>query len=132
MRKLSLLACGVVVALTASGCFGAPPPTDPHRDVVVFGDSNADGIGCLLGDPSSYGPAATRYRSQLQATINLFRSRGAKVLVLNSPYYAPAEPQVPGVPVWYERYPNDGGSGTAGLEDWVAPNANLTYRPSKV
>ena len=236
MRRLSLLAGALVVVLSATACFGSPPPPpDPHRDVVVFGDSNAWGIGCSLGDPgdlaatnepfpctpqsfsvensteggcsimggvtllydrvaippscsdwpskwagildettpklvilntggweivdrwlnfpngcnpgnaydcsapdlqwgdpNNFGPAAAQYRSQLLSAISLFRSRGAKVLVVNSPYYAPTEPQVPGVPVWYERYPNDGGSGAQGVADWVAPNTNLQYRPSKL
>jgi hypothetical protein len=239
VRKYSLPVAGVVVALVAGACVGPtkppPPPEDPHRDVVLFGDSNADGIGCVLGDPSgeppfpctgqpdfsaqnestgacsiaggltllylrwayppgchdwastwpgilaertprlvilgtggweitdrwinfpsapgcstsdafncpapdyqwgdpnNHGPAAQRYGTQLAAAIGLFRSWGAKVLVLSSPYYAPVEPQVPGVvDVWYERYLDDGGTGTPGVDDWVAPNTHLTYRPSEV
>jgi len=239
MRKLSLSICVILTALVAGACFGGSPPPDPHRDVVLFGDSNGWGIGCELGDdgiaagqspfpctgqpdfsannqgigtcsiaggltllygnriayppscadwsstwpgvldqrtprlvilstggweindrwinfpsapncstadayncpapayqwgdPSTYTAAAQRYGTQLAAAINLFRSRGAKVLVINSPYYSPVEAQLPGnTPVWYERYLNDGGSGTPGYADWVAPNTNLTYRPSKV
>jgi hypothetical protein len=242
VRKLSLLICGVVVALLAGACVPTkppPPPEDPHRDVVLFGDSNAWGIGCKLGDdgiaggqppfpctgqadfsakneaigtcsiagglallysnriayppscadwadtwpgvlahrtprlvilstggweitdrwinfpsapncstagayncpapdyqwgdPNDYVSAAQRYGTQLVGAIGLFRSWGAKVLVVNSPYYAPREAQLPGdIPVWYERYPDDGGSGTPGLDNWVAPNVHLTYRPSEV
>jgi hypothetical protein len=231
VRKSSLLVCTLVVALVAGACFGgSPPPSGPHRDVVVFGDSNAWGIGCSLGDPGDItqdppfpctpqsfsvrnetagacsiaggmallydraainpscndwastwpgvlddrtpnlvilntggweivdrwlnfpsGPgcttgnafncpapdyqwggadittAANRYTSQLVAAINLFRSRGAKVLVVNSPYYAPIEPQVPGIAdVWYEAYPS------AQPSNWSPANANITYRSSKV
>jgi hypothetical protein len=231
MRKFSLVVCGVVVALLAGACFGGPPPPpSPHRDVFVFGDSNAWGIGCSLGDqgdltdnppfpctpqsfsvknetagactiaggttllynraainPSCYdwasawpgvldertpslvvlntggweivdrwinfpsGPgcstanafncpapdyqwgganfttAANRYTSQLVGAVNLFRSRGAKVLVVNSPYYAPVEPQVPGIAdVWYEAYPSVRPS------NWNPANANITYRSSKL
>jgi hypothetical protein len=222
----------VVVALLAGACFGGPPPpSGPHRDVVVFGDSNAWGIGCSLGDPGEFaqdpppfpctpqsfsvknetagactiagamtllynhtalnpscydwaskwpgvldertpslvilntggweivdrwlnfpsGPgcstanafncpapdyqwgganfttAANHYTSQLVGAVNLFRSRGAKVLVVNSPYYAPVEPQVPGIAdVWYEAYP------AAQPSNWNPANANITYRSSKV
>jgi hypothetical protein len=232
MRKFSLVVCGVVVALLAGACFGGPPPpSGPHRDVVVFGDSNAWGIGCSLGDPGEFaqdpppfpctpqsfsvknetagactiagattllynhtalnpscydwaskwpgvldertpslvilntggweivdrwlnfpsGPgcstgnafncpapdyqwgganfttAANHYTSQLVGAVNLFRSRGAKVLLVNSPYYAPVEPQVPGIAdVWYEAYP------AAQPSNWSPANANITYRSSKV
>jgi hypothetical protein len=232
MRRLSLPICGVVVALLAGACFGGPPPpSGPHRDVVVFGDSNAWGIGCSLGDPGEFaqdpppfpctqqsfsvknetagactiagamtllynhtalnpscydwastwpgvldertpslvilntggweivdrwlnfpsGPgcsagnafncpapdyqwgganfttAANHYTSQLVGAVNLFRSRGAKVLLVNSPYYAPVEPQVPGIAdVWYEAYP------AAQPSNWSPANANITYRSSKV
>jgi hypothetical protein len=231
---LSLLTSVLVVGLIAGACFGTspPPPSSPHRDVVVFGDSNAWGIGCSIGDPgelvanppfpctpqpdfsvtnatagactiagglsllydhaaipasctdwasqwpgilddrtprlvvlntggweivdrwqafptasgcsttdayncpapdlqwgdpNNFGPAAAQYRSQLLAAISLFRSRGAKVLVVNSPYYAPVEPQVPGLAdVWYEAYPATKPS------NWNPANANITYRSSKV
>jgi hypothetical protein len=240
MRKLSWVVCGVVVALVASACVGGgppvktpappPPPPSPHRDVVVFGDSNAWGIGCSLGDPGEFAPnppfpctpqpfsvdnetagactiagattllynqtvlnpscfdwasrwpavlaertpnlvilntggweivdrwlnfpsgpgcsaanafncpapdyqwgganfstAANRYTSQLVGAVNLFLSHGAEVLVVNSPYYAPIEPQVPGIAdVWYEAYP------AAQPANWNAANANITYRSSKV
>lgn len=237
MRKLSLPICGVVVALLAGACFGGPapppPPPSPHRDVVVFGDSNAWGIGCSLGhsgtaggsppfpcspqsfsvsneslgactiaggttllynrtaippscsnwasswpgildertpklvilstggweivdrwvtfpsasdcsavnayncpapdyqwgdaNPSNVAVAKNRYTSQLVGAVNLFLSRGAKVLVTNSPYYAPQEAQVPGLAdVWYEAYP------AAQPSNWDAANANITYRSSKV
>lgn len=231
MRKLSLPICGVVVALLAGACFGGPPPPpSPHRDVVVFGDSVAWGIGCSLGDSGVYGndppfpctpqsfsavnetsgacsiaggqtllynrittaapchdwasqwpgildersprlvilstggweivdrwtafpsgpgcstfnafgcpapdyqwggpnfgAAKDRYVSQLVGAINLFKSRGAKVLVVNSPYYAPIEPQVPGyADVWYEAYPSTQPA------NWSPANANITYRSSEM
>ena len=235
MRKL-WLPIGVIVTLLSAACFGGPPPPDsPHRDVVVFGDSNAWGIGCSIGDagelvgnnppfpcspqpdfsvsnqtagactiaggttllynhsaippscndwasqwpgvldertprlvvlntggweivdrwvtfpsgpgcsttdayncpapdyqwgdpnPANLVTAQNRYTSQLLAAINLFVSKGAKVLVLNSPYYAPQEPQVPGLAdVWYEAYP------ATQPANWSPDNANITYRSSKV
>ena len=242
MRKLTLLISAVLVALIAAACIPPPPPpppSGPHRDVVMFGDSNAWGIGCYLGHEglASNGPplpcnpqpdfstqnealgacsiaggqtlmysqfvlepscanwrsawpgildertpelaiintgaweindrwinfppgcstfnafncpapdyqwgstnpsdpalvtAQQRYKGELDDAIDLIRSKGAKVLVINSPYYDPREAQVPGTPlVWYERYPNDGGSGDPERTDWVAPNVNLTYRPSE-
>src|SRR5262249_56073662 len=47
--------------------------------------STADAYNCPApdyqwGDPSTYTAAAQRYGTQLAAAINLFRSRGAKVL----------------------------------------------------
>jgi hypothetical protein len=232
MRKLSLLVGAAVIALGAGACIPSPPPPpSPHRDVVVFGDSNAWGIGCSLGDagdiptdppfpctpqpdfsvrnetqgacsitgglallydhpavaplcsdwasqwpgildertpklvvlntggweivdrwlpfpsasgcstsdayncpapnlqwgnPADFNVAASRYTGQLTAAIDLFRSKGAKVLVLNSPYYAPQEPQVPGIAdVWYEPY------SASAPANWSAPNANVSYRSSK-
>jgi hypothetical protein len=242
MRKLSLLVGVVFVAFVVGACFGGPPPPpppppSPHRDVVMFGDSNGWGIGCYLGHEgiAQAGPrlpcnpqpdfstqneslgactiaggqvllynrqvlapscanwrsawpgildertpelvvlntggweisdrwinfppgcpsgnayncpapdyqwgasgavldaSKARYRGELLDAIGLFRSRGAKVLVINSPYYAPDEPQVPGLADWwYERYPDDGGTGDSTLQNWVAPNVNLTYRPSEL
>jgi hypothetical protein len=243
MRKLSLLISVVFIALIVGACFGGPPPPPPpppsdHRDVVMFGDSNGWGIGCLLGHEgiAQAGPplpcnpqpdfstqneslgactiaggqtllynrqviapscanwrsswpgildlrtpelvvistggweitdrwinfppgcpsgnafncpapdyqwgaasgaaldaARNRYQGELRDAIALIRSRGAKVLVLNSPYYDPDEAQVPGLSDWwYERYPDDGGTGDPARDDWVAPNVNLTYRPSEV
>lgn len=246
MRKWSLIVCGVVVALLASACFAGgpapppPPPPSPHRDVVLFGDSNGWGIGCYLGhegiaqasrsplpcnpqpdfsaqnealgactiaggttllyNRQTIAPSCTnwrsawpgildertpelvvlstggweitdrwinfpagcnafnayncaapdyqwgsanpndgvlqtaknRYQGELRDAIALFRSKGAEVLVTNSPYYDPDEAQVPGLSDWwYERYPDDGGTGDAARNDWVAPNVNLTYRPGE-
>jgi hypothetical protein len=249
MRKLITLSCGFVVALVVTGCVPGPvkepgpppPPPSPHRDVVMFGDSNGWGIGCYLGhegiasasrtplpcipqpdfstqneslgactiaggtsllynrqtiapscanwrsswpgiltertprlvvlstsgweisdrwinfppgcnpfnahncaepdyqwgsidanDAALLQATKARYQGELSDAIALFRSRGAEVLVTNSPYYAPDEPQVPGLADWwYERYQDDGGSGTPGYADWVAPNMHLSYRPSE-
>ncbi|HKA93976.1 MAG TPA: hypothetical protein VKE97_09240 [Acidimicrobiia bacterium] len=91
------------------------------------------------GTPGS-GPQASAqsaYQSSLAGAINLFRSRGAKVIVSNSAYLNPPEPQFPpGTPnapdfiirAWYERYPV---TNTNPPEPWQAPVAGLTYRPSK-
>jgi lysophospholipase L1-like esterase len=229
---LSLLVGAFVVALSATACIGGPPAPPPPPNVVVFGDSNAWGIGCSLGDDAGYGaswcapqggvsarnetegtcsintnvallynggaspalcsdwaskwpgildetqpklvilntggweivdrwtnfpagpncsqglqpsvayncpppdqqwgdtapPAAldaakNAYTSQLNAAIDLFRTKGAKVLVVNSPYYAPTEAQVPGLAlVWYE---SDSQTQPA---NWSPPNVNVQYR----
>jgi hypothetical protein len=244
VRKLSFVLSVVSVAVIVGACVGAPPPPPPpdpgpHRDVVLFGDSNGWGIGCYLGhegiasatnsplpcnpqpdfstdnealgactiaggqtllynrqviapscanwrsswpgildertprlvvlstggweisdrwinfpagcntanastcaapdyqwgssNPNVQQATVARYEGELRDAIALFRSRGAKVLVTNSPYYDPHEAQVPGLADWwYERYPDDGGSGDpGGRADWIAPNVNLTYRPSE-
>ena len=52
MRKFTLLAAGVALAVgTLAACIGPPPPppTDPH-DVLVVGDSVSFSFGCALGD----------------------------------------------------------------------------------
>ena len=79
------------------------------------------------GDPTKLTAAKNAYEDQLNAAIDLFRAKGAKVLVVNSPYYAPTEAQIPAVPVWYEPY-----SPTAPA-NWIAPNGDpaYTYRSSK-
>jgi hypothetical protein len=244
MRKLSFLITVSLVTVIAAACIGGPPPPPPdqgpHRDVVLFGDSNGWGIGCYLGHEGIAGVSSTplpcdpqpdfstdnealgactiaggqtllynhmvispscanwrdawpgildertpklvvlstggweindrwinfpsgcstfdasncpapdyqwgrpdndpvqqatkaRYQGELRDAIALFRSKGAKVLVTNSPYYDPYEAQVPGLSDWwYERYPNDGGSGDPVRADWIKPNVNLTYRPSRL
>jgi hypothetical protein len=82
--------------------------------------------------------AASAYTASLNGAINLFQSRGAKVLVANAAYVNPPEPQFPpGTPnapdflirAWYERYPVN--NTTPPPEVWQAPNAGLSYRPSK-
>ena len=84
--------------------------------------------------------AQNAYMANLSGAINLFRQRGAKVIVANSAYMSPPEPQFPpGTPnapdflinAWYERYPID--NTTAPPEVWQAPPgySGLAYRPSK-
>jgi hypothetical protein len=76
---------------------------------------------------TNYTAARDGYAQNLTEAINLFRSRGADVLVANSPYTAPPQPFfVEGSPTWYERYQTDQG-------DWVPPSnaSGYTYRPSK-
>jgi hypothetical protein len=76
----------------------------------------------------------------LNLAINVFRQHGAKVIVANSAYMNPPEPQfppgTPGAPdflirAWYERYPLT--NTTQPPEIWTAPpgQSGLTYRPSK-
>ncbi len=78
------------------------------------------------GDQTKSTAAENAYKAQLNAAIDLFRSKGAKVLVVNSPYYAPQEAQVPGLAlVWYEAYPQ------AQPANWSPANANVSYRNSK-
>jgi len=238
VRKASFVVTAVVaVAVLVTACTPVQQPSpSPYRDVVLFGDSNGWGIGCVLGDEgdaSVYAPGAQadcpaqpdfsarnqsagacnlsgatillynggaagnpcqnwpsewpqilsthtprlvvlstggweivdrwdpfpagpncrtgysggeaytcpapnirwgtgettgppRYADRLTQAINLFRSYGAKVLVVNAPYYAPPEPQVPGIlDVWYEAY------GPTQPADWQPPNVNVTFRPSK-
>jgi hypothetical protein len=48
------------------------------------------------------------------------------VLVVNSAYFAPTDPQVPGFPIWFEAYP------PTPPGNWSPANANITYRSSKV
>ena len=88
-------------------------------------------------DPSA---ARSAYMANLSGAINLFRQRGAKVVVANSAYMNPPEPQFPsgtaGAPdflinAWYERYPDDGNAGPT-PPPWEAPIAGMTYRPSKI
>lgn len=234
MRKLSLLVGALIVALSATACIGGPPPPPLPPNVVVFGDSNAWGIGCSLGDDGGLGTspdfpctpqggvsarnategtcsitpnvallynqfalpalcsdwaskwpgildetqpkvvilntggweivdrwtnfpagpncaqtqqplayncpapdlqwgdevtpgllakAEDAYKAQLNAAIDLFRSKGARVLVVNSPYYGPTEAQVPGLAlVWYES------NSLTQPANWTAPNVNVTYR----
>jgi hypothetical protein len=90
---------------------------------------------------ANFGAAANAYSTNLNSAINLFLSKGAqKVVVANSVYMNPPEPQfppgTPGAPdflidAWYERYPTD--NTTEPPKIWAPPNgpAGLAYRPSK-
>jgi hypothetical protein len=83
--------------------------------------------------------ARDAYKANLDFAIKVFQSHGSKVIVANSAYMNPPEPQFPpGTPnapdflinAWYERYPV---ANTAPPPVW-AENVNgqdLTYRPSK-
>jgi hypothetical protein len=54
--------------------------------------------------------------------------------VSNAPYARPREPfSTNGVPYWYERHQDDGGSGASGFQDWVPPSQapGYTYRPGR-
>jgi hypothetical protein len=90
------------------------------------------------GSGAAFNEAVAAYSANLNGAIDLFRARGAKVLVANSAYMNPPEPEFPPgtdapdflIRAWYERYPV---SNTAPPESWQAPpgQAGLTYRPSK-
>jgi hypothetical protein len=82
--------------------------------------------------------ASSAYQANLTAAINLFRQRGAKVVVANSAYVNPPVPEfppgTPGAPdflinAWYERYPLT--NTTTPPDIWNPPIAGMTYRPSK-
>jgi hypothetical protein len=122
---------------------------DTHvPEVVVIVTSGWEIMDRWSGSPSgvpdrqwggqNFTAAANAYAANLTGAINLFRSRGAKVLVANSAYMNPPEPQfppgTPGTPsflinAWYERYPVDNTTQPPPL--WEPPVAGLTYRPSK-
>jgi hypothetical protein len=89
------------------------------------------------GGGAPFNAAKQAYSQNLTAAINLFRSRGSKVMVSNALYVSPPEPLFPpGRPdtpdylirAWYERYSP---SNTPPPEAWSPPNQGLTYRPSK-
>jgi hypothetical protein len=91
------------------------------------------------GNSTDFQNARNAYQASLAGAINLFRQRGAKVIVANSAYMNPPEAQFPpgtaGAPdflinAWYERYPDDGNVGPD-PDPWNAPIAGMTYRPSK-
>jgi hypothetical protein len=89
------------------------------------------------GSGTEFQNAKSAYQASLNGAINLFRQRGAKVVVANSAYMNPPEPQfppgTPGAPdflinAWYERYPIPN---TNPPVPWQPPVQGLTYRPSK-
>ncbi len=52
--RTTLVAAAAAVAAIVAACNPTkppPPPSNPHRDVLILGDSIAAGIGCQLGDP---------------------------------------------------------------------------------
>jgi len=115
--------------------------------VVVIVTSGWEIMDRWSGDPNGLpdrqwggaDPSAARdaYQANLGAAINLFRARGSKVIVANSAYVNPPQPEfppgTPGAPdflinAWYERYPV---ANTAPPPVWQPPIQGLTYRPSK-
>ena len=90
-----------------------------------------------------YERAAVYYSSRLFNAINMFRSRGAKVLVSLSPYFDPPEPIPPPSQVgpdfscsWWEPYDAAAPSAPPGSEcpgQWRSPpgSGGVSYRPSK-
>jgi hypothetical protein len=98
---------------------------------------------------AAYQNAAVQYSSALYNAINVFRGEGAKVVVANSPYMHPDEPQPPisSSPAglgcsWWEPDqsspptslgPDCTGNATAGSGgQWRSPSPGVTYRSSHV
>jgi hypothetical protein len=117
-------------------CCNAPP------DAQWGGPTN--------GPPNdAYHTAAGYYSNELYQAIQMFRSKGAKVLVANAPYIAPPQPEPPPdqVPAglgctWWEPYPNSApmssgpdctGNATAGSGGaWrPPPGSGVSYRSSR-
>jgi hypothetical protein len=96
--------------------------------------------GGSTGAGTPYERAAVYYSSRLFDAINMFRSKGAKVLVAKAPYIDPPEPLPPPSQVspelacsWWEPYdptPPTAGGECAG--PWRSPpGAFVSYRPSR-
>lgn len=90
------------------------------------------------GNGNELTAARQAYMNSLNLAINVFRQHGSKVIVANSAYMNPPEPQfppgTPGAPdflinAWYERYPLT--NNTSPPDIWQPPIAGLAYRPSK-
>src|SRR5690349_5689234 len=90
------------------------------------------------GTGQEFQDAKNAYQANLDLAINVFRQHGSKVIVANSAYMNPPEPQfppgTPGAPdflinAWYERYPISNAGPNP--EPWNPPIAGMTYRPSK-
>jgi hypothetical protein len=113
-------------------------------------DSQWGAPGCSPTNSCSpqYQKAAVEYSSKLYDAINMFLSKGAKVVVANSPYEdgrAPVpDPNAapPGLGCsWWEPYPNSAptasggnckGDATAGTGgQWRPPYPGLTYRSGR-
>jgi hypothetical protein len=91
------------------------------------------------GNGQPFQDAKNAYQANLNFAIQVFRQHGSKVIVANSAYMNPPEPQfppgTPGAPdflinAWYERYPTDLNAGPT-PPPWQPPIAGMTYRPSK-
>jgi hypothetical protein len=95
--------------------------------------------GGSTGAGTPYERAAVYYSSTLYNVINMFRSKGAKVLIPLSPYFDPPEPTPPPSQVgaafgctWWEPYdatPPTAGGECAGA--WTPPYPGVTYRSSR-
>jgi len=93
-----------------------PAGCDPNNILLCVPPADRQWGNVLA--PDALVNAQQAYRSNLHNAINVLSSRGAKVLVLNSPYYSPPLPAppsfylnpeyLPGIPsldaVWYEPY----------------------------
>jgi hypothetical protein len=75
------------------------------------------------GDPNTFAKAANVYARKLRKAIQILSSRGAIVLVMNSPYVAPTEPEPVGV--FYEPY------GPGQPANWSAPSTGIAFRSSE-
>jgi hypothetical protein len=131
-----------VVDRWVNGQNGAPP--DAQWGASGCSPTNTPSPQC-----DAYSAAAVQYSNALFNAISMFRSKGAKVVVANSPYFAPPEPlPAPnGAPAglqcsYWEPYPNSAptsagpdctGDATAGTGgQWRAPYPGVTYRSSRV
>jgi hypothetical protein len=131
-----------VVDRWVNGQNGAPP--DAQWGASSCSPTNTPSPQC-----DAYSAAAVQYSSALYDAINVFRSRGAKVVIANSPYFAPTEPLPAPADApaglqcsYWEPYPanpptasggdckGDATAGTGG--QWRAPYPGVTYRSSRV
>jgi hypothetical protein len=95
--------------------------------------------GGSTGSGTPYQQAAVYYSYYLKNAVDMFRSKGAKVLIAETPYFDPPEPVPPPSQVgpdfacsWWEPYdptPPTAGGECAGT--WTPPYPGVTYRSSK-
>jgi hypothetical protein len=101
------------------------------------------------GTGKRYDAAAAYYSNELFNAINMFRAGGAKVVIANSPYIQPLQPEPPPSAVsdpalycsWWEAYqstappsagPDCTGNATPGSGgQWRSPDGASPYRSSK-
>jgi hypothetical protein len=95
------------------------------------------------GNNQQFQDAKNAYQANLGLAINVFRQHGSKVIVANSAYVNPPQPEfqpgTPGAPdflinAWYERYPLSNTGNPPEPPQWDMTQQGypgLTYRPSK-
>jgi hypothetical protein len=120
---------------------------DRWLNFVAAPDAQWGDPGCTPQNVCSgtYQNAAVNYSSQLFSVINDFRARGAQVLVAESPYIQPLQPEPPPGTVppglecsWWEPYPSGQPNATGDPNNpltcpgaWRSPSGNTTYRSSQ-